>query len=53
MVNFDILVHTALTHLHNTIKSQIEATNRQSRIMIFLAWAAVFLGVAQVIGTIV
>jgi Mg2+ and Co2+ transporter CorA len=53
MSNFDVQVHNAITLLHSTIKEQIEATNRQSKTMSALTWAAVLLAVVQVIGMIV
>jgi|NGEPerStandDraft_6_1074524.scaffolds.fasta_scaffold33084_1 hypothetical protein len=39
--------------LHETIRAQIEATNRQSTVFMRLTWAAIFLGVIQAIGTVV
>ena len=42
------------THeLHETIRKQIDATNKQSETILKLTWATVFLGVVQVLATIV
>jgi hypothetical protein len=39
--------------LHETIRLQIEATNKQSAVITRLTWAAVFLGIVQSIGTVI
>lgn len=49
----DILVYSELKQLHDTIEEQISATNKQSRVMGFLTWAAVILAVVQTIGMVV
>jgi hypothetical protein len=42
-----------IKELHETIRLQIEATNKQSKVITRLTWAAVFLGSVQVIGMVV
>jgi hypothetical protein len=39
--------------LHETIRLQIEATNKQSTVITRLTWAAVFLGIVQALGTVI
>jgi hypothetical protein len=39
--------------LHDTIEKQIEATNRQSRIMFWLTCTALFLAVVQAVAAFV
>lgn len=46
-----LLAETTL--LHQTIKQQIDATDRQSSVMTRLTWAAVALAVIQVIAAII
>jgi len=43
----------ATRELHETIRKEIDATNKQSKIILKLTWATVFLGVVQVFATIV
>lgn len=46
-VNSTVEVYAAITKLHDTIKAQIEATNKNSRIMLWLTWVAAFLAFFQ------
>ena len=53
MSSFDPVVSGAINRLHDTIQTQIEATNRQSRIMLWLTCAAIFLAIVQACSSIV
>lgn len=53
MSNFDAVVAGHIIQLHETIKTQIEATDRQTQVMTRLTYAAVVLAIVQTGAAIV
>ncbi len=53
MSEFGPVINSTIRHLHDTIQKQIDATNKQSRIMFWLTCAAFVLAIVQTIATIV
>jgi hypothetical protein len=51
--SFSIDSRPEIIQLHETIRLQIESTNKQSKVITRLTWTAVFLGLVQVFGMIV
>ena len=52
-MQFDAITNGSIQRLHETIKQQIEATDRQTRTMTRLTYAAVVLAIVQTGAAIV